>query len=76
MEFIRRFRINTPILDCNYIRLNRCLTLFADERIRRLQASFSEVQLPAHELSSAMEFFLQIDGNQIQAHHLCISIFS
>jgi hypothetical protein len=57
-----RLKIDAIILDCNYSRLRYCLNLFADERIRRLRASFYEVQLPENERPMIMEFFLQIDG--------------
>jgi hypothetical protein len=62
VNLMDRLKIDAIILDCNYSRLRYCLNLFADERIRRLRASFYEVQLPENERPMIMEFFLQIDG--------------
>lgn len=55
------FHIDWRILDYNYMRLNECLRLFADERIHRLRQTPYEVRLLDEEKSTAMEVFLQMD---------------
>jgi hypothetical protein len=58
---VSRLNIDWKVLDCNYVRLNKCLYLFANERMHRLQQTPQELKLMDNEKLIAMEFFLQMD---------------
>jgi hypothetical protein len=55
-------QIDMSIIDYNYIRLSKCLDIWAKERMRRFNKKAEEVTLDQIEYGIALEFFLQIDG--------------
>lgn len=57
-----RLQVDKSILDYNYERLLKCLSMMSHERIQRGFQSTPDY-LPLHEYPMALEFFLQIDGN-------------
>lgn len=65
-ELSRRLDVDIALLDYNYERLFKCIDIMRNERIQlRLQSSTiieETEQLPVHEYSIALEFYLQIDG--------------
>lgn len=64
-DLSRRLQIDKSILDYNYERMNKCLTIMRNERLqhRFLPSPASHYEyLPLQEYPIALEFYLQIDG--------------
>ena len=54
--------VGTGIIDYNYVRLSKCINLWAKERTVRFDKKPEEVILDLSEYPVALEFFLQTDG--------------
>jgi len=52
------------IIDYNYVRLTKCIDIWANERIFRFKNKPHEVALDQKEYAVALEFYLQIDGKK------------
>jgi hypothetical protein len=56
--------VDMSIIDYNYVRLSRCIDIWANERVYRFNKFLHEVTLDQIEYSIALEFYLQIDGKR------------
>jgi hypothetical protein len=77
-DLSQRLNVDVAILDYNYERLFRCINMMRKERIQhRFQSQTLEEteQLPIHEYSIALEFYLQIDGNNCLFLSFFLSLF-
>jgi hypothetical protein len=62
-DLIERLKVDMTILDYNYTRLTKYITMVIEEQIRVFVLRRNEVQLIEElEYSLALEFFLQFDG--------------
>jgi len=72
-DLIERLKVDMSILDYNYTRLNKYITMVIEEQIRVFVLRRNEVQpIEENEYSLALEFFLQFDG---MFHHSFIVMF-
>lgn len=60
-----RLKVDVSILDYNYTRLNRCMTLLMYEQTQVFKYRFEDIpRIEEKEYPLALEFFLQFDGKK------------
>ena len=78
-NLLRRLRVDQTILDYNYERLLKCMSILTDERIRYRFGTLSKIhteQLSFQEYALALEFYLQFDGKSIDTDQFFSSFSS
>ena len=66
-DLIQRLRIDSMIIDYNYTRLLKCMSILTEERLRYRFGNSSLIsleQLSMDEYPMALEFYLQFDGKK------------